>query len=296
MFTGVEGVGKLEAAMVVAQALNCPTLPADACGDCPTCRRIRKGEHADVRLLSPEGAGGQLKVEPVRDLVREVNFRPFEGKKRVGIINGAEKMNPTAANTLLKTLEEPAPWLVLILVTSNETAVLGTLASRCQRVRFAPLAFDEVARLLEQDHGIEREDAILLAALSGGSVRQALQLDAESIQTMRERVLDLAGKAGTKMQIAESVALADSLAKDTDLNLFVGLLCGVFRDLAAVAAGGTAMHRDIQDRLVELAQQAPARTWNRAYEASEGALKDLTQRYANKRITLGALLQRLGPA
>ena len=105
LFSGRPGVGKLQAAVALAQALNCGSASSDGCGRCSTCVRIARDEHPDVRVLKPEGRGGQIKAEGVREALAQIPFRPFEGRRRVIILADAERMNPTTANTLLKTLE-----------------------------------------------------------------------------------------------------------------------------------------------------------------------------------------------
>ena len=129
LLSGPEGAGKLQAAMNLAKALNCLSPEkgegeADACDQCPACTRIEQGGHSDVQIIGPEGPGGQVKADAVRQVVTESPFRPFEGRNRVYIFKEADRMNRTAANTLLKTLEEPPAWTVLVLLTSHEAAML----------------------------------------------------------------------------------------------------------------------------------------------------------------------------
>ncbi len=192
LFGGHSGVGKIATALTLAKAQNCLTLTGDACGECSACVRIGRGEHPDVRIVRPEGAGRQLKAENVRQIVSESPFRPFEGRRRVSIFVDAERMTPTAANTLLKTLEEPPTWVVLILITSNLAALLPTILSRCQIYRFAPLAIDDLIEQLVTQHEMDRERATLVAALSGGSLPQALELEEEALVDVRNEALRIA--------------------------------------------------------------------------------------------------------
>src|SRR3972149_1625514 len=111
-----------------------------------------------------------------RDAIAEIPFRPFEGRRRVIIVADAERMNPTPANTLLKTLEEPPPWATLILVTANEAALLPTILSRCQIFRFSPLAPEELEALLVARHALTPDRAALLPAGAGGGRARALEL------------------------------------------------------------------------------------------------------------------------
>jgi DNA polymerase-3 subunit delta' len=298
IFSGRAGVGKLEAAMTLAQALNCMERTDDACGRCPSCARIAKGEHSDVRLLSPEGRGGQLRAEGVREAAAEVPFRPFEGRRRVVILADAERMNPTTANTLLKTLEEPPPWATLILVTANEAALLPTILSRCQTFRFSPLAPEELETLLVTRHAFAPDRAALLAAIAGGGIARALELAEEPLDELRRQALSIASYAVERAKAEELVPLADGLSKDARLMLLLEVLLSILRDLSAKRAGAPILHRDIENEIQSIAERAPLEVWVEAFALAEEVLVDLRDRYLNKRISLSKLLlslQELAP-
>jgi DNA polymerase-3 subunit delta' len=144
LFAGPAGVGKHLTALAVAQALNCinPTKGSglraqgtiDACGVCPACTRIARGVHPDVLFVSP-GESGAIKIDQVRDVVDRAQYRPFEGRRRVVIIDEADALVTAAQNALLKTLEEPTPSSVFILVTARPDMLLPTVLSRCPQLR-----------------------------------------------------------------------------------------------------------------------------------------------------------------
>jgi DNA polymerase-3 subunit delta' len=293
LFAGRAGVGKLQAAIAVAQALNCRESDEDACGVCASCTRIERGEHGDVVVLRPEGKGGQLRAEAVRSAIADVPFRPFEGRHRVIILVDAERMNPTTANTILKTLEEPPPWATLILVTSNEATLLPTILSRCQAFRFSPLAPEELATLLVERHGISKERAPLLAAVSRGGLARALELDSEPLDELRAEALKVARVAAEGERDRELVPWADALSKETRLVLLLDLLLSIFRDAAARLAGAPVLHADLEREIGALAARAPLPVWTSSYALAEEALVDLRDRYLNKRITLSRLLADL---
>jgi DNA polymerase-3 subunit delta' len=290
LFTGPPGVGKLQAALTLAQALNCLERQGDACGECPACVRIGRGEHPDVGIVRPEGAGRQLKVDSVRQIVSETPFRPFEGRRRVSVLVDADRMNATAANTLLKTLEEPPPWAVLILVTSNAAALLPTIWSRCQVYRFAPLAIDDLAKLLVERHAIEPERATLLASLSGGSLQKALALEEESLADVRAEAVRIASIVVDGARAQDLVPWADRLSRDDRLLLLLQLLTGIVRDVASKLGGGAIVHRDLEAEIDRLAAGAPLSAWLDAYRLAEQSVENLRDRYLNKRITLNSLL------
>ena len=153
IFAGPQGTGKRFAALAVAQALNCIALKnGDACGACLQCTRIARSVHPDVTIVEP-GDSGSIKIEQVRDVIDGASYRPFEGRRRVVVIDEAEALVPAAQNALLKTLEEPPSSSVFILVTSRPDMLLPTVRSRCIRLTFAEgagLDVDEAARQVAQ--------------------------------------------------------------------------------------------------------------------------------------------------
>jgi DNA polymerase-3 subunit delta' len=188
IFAGPAGVGKRLVAVSIAQAVNClnprlarpqapDTIEYDACGTCAACTRIARGIFPDVLLLEP-GDSGSIKIDAVRDLVDKVGYRPFEGRRRVVIIDEADALVPQAQNALLKTLEEPPSASMFILVSARPDALLPTVLSRCPRLRFRLLGPDEVAAALMRQ-GKSEAQARAIAATADGSIGRALEASAD---------------------------------------------------------------------------------------------------------------------
>jgi len=140
IFSGPAGAGTRETAVATAQALNCLSPSGagesrDACGTCAACVRIARGAHPDVIVVEP-GDSGSIKIEQVRDAIESAGYRPFEGRRRVVIVNEADAMAASPQNALLKVLEEPPPSSVFILITARPDMLLPTVRSRCQHLRF----------------------------------------------------------------------------------------------------------------------------------------------------------------
>src|SRR3712207_2151265 len=176
IFAGPDGVGKRRAAVALAQLFNCTAAAAnahDSCGTCAACARILRGVHADVLLIQP-GETGAIKVEQVREAIQRSAYRPFEGRRRVVIVDDAAAPLGEAQNALLKTLEEPPPASTFVLGTSRADVLLPTVRSRCQCLRFGRLAPGEVASVLMRDHGYTEQEAHAAASLSDGSIGLAL--------------------------------------------------------------------------------------------------------------------------
>lgn len=190
LFLGNEGLGKKFVAIQFAKTLNCLEREGgewDSCDRCPSCKKIDHAHHPDVLLIEPEGQN--IKVEQVRQLQRDLAYKPYEGRRRVCILTSADRMAPNMSNTLLKTLEEPPLHTVIILLANHPRLLLPTIVSRCQPIRFNPLPISLVSQWLLDQKGLTRPEAILLASLSEGSPGKALEIKEEIREIPRERLL-----------------------------------------------------------------------------------------------------------
>lgn len=187
-FLGPSGVGRKLTALAFAQALNCLAEGGRPCGACLACRKIATGNHPDVRVIVPDGL--TLKIEQARELAREVSYRPLEGRFKVYVLDDAERMTLPTANALLKTLEEPPPQVVLILICRNPRMLPLTVLSRCQIVRFRPLAEGEFVAALGQ-RGVATAEARLLARICQGRLGLAMEGEGGQVIEQRNQALDL---------------------------------------------------------------------------------------------------------
>lgn len=200
LFAGPEGVGKKFCAKELAKYVNCKEERDDACGKCPSCEKIERGIHPDVEIIAteddagrkevlreyramqgnvkPDGkspAGENIKIEQIREFQKNSFYRPFQGRYRVLIVDGAEMMTEEAANCMLKILEEPPEYLIIILVTSKPHSMLPTILSRCSRINFKSLNEKAITGILRKRIS-ENENMIgALVSVSGGSVGKALE-------------------------------------------------------------------------------------------------------------------------
>lgn len=232
LFVGSEGIGKRQVALTFAAALNCTAEAADPCQHCANCTALARGEHPDVALLAPEKQ--TIKIDAVRDLRRRLHYGALLGRRKVIIIDDAHTLGEAAANALLKTLEEPSPDTVFILVTHSADRLLDTIHSRCQTLYFSTLDRRQVADFLVAGGEVDREAASLIAAMSEGSLSRASELaDGELMQTRRE-VLE-------RLQLLPTCSVDDLFTtaaawsnEPTLLNRILDLLRLYFRDLVLI--------------------------------------------------------------
>lgn len=192
LFLGQEGVGRKATALELAKSLNCTETPGDACGKCSSCRKIDSGLHPDVQLVNFAWQANlenkevekqrSIKIDTIRAVQKDVSLKPSEGKWKVYIIEPAEKITLDAANCLLKTLEEPPKWTVLILLARNRENLPATVVSRTQIIRFAPLKEETVTRFIVEKHGLPAAQARRAASRSGGSFSAAAALLEEGLE------------------------------------------------------------------------------------------------------------------
>lgn len=197
LFTGPEGVGKATCAIALASALNCLEAFGEGCDTCDSCHKIQHGLHPDLMHIQPDGI--LIKIDQVRVLERHMGFSPHEGRYRLVLIDEAEKLNLNAANALLKSVEEPRPRTLFVLVSSAGHRVAPTLVSRCQRVRFLPLSAGDVADVVEQHSpDASGEDRRAAAALSEGSAKRALRLLEGDQMAFIQRTIRALWQAGSR--------------------------------------------------------------------------------------------------
>ena len=263
LFTGPPGVGKRLFAVELGRALLCeqPPAPLTACDRCPACLQIDAGTHPDFVTAGRPPEVHELPIEVMREVCGHFGLRPARGRGKVVIVDDADDLNEESSNCFLKTLEEPPPRSVLILIGSGRERQLPTIVSRCQVVTFAPLP-PAVVREVLAANGVEPKQLDRLVRLGAGSPGLALALADEALWAFRDRLLK-----GLSARPVDPVALSkawmehveeagkDSAAQRKRAGLVVRLLIDFFDDLLAVASGGEARRTGPEDtaRVRELA-------------------------------------------
>ncbi len=191
IFTGPKGTGRFTTAIELAKAINCAAKSGDACDECPTCKKINSRNHIDLIIVSGSpSASGEVKIDMVRSLQYLINLKPYEMRKKVCIIDGADNMNQTSSNALLKTLEEPPSDSILILIVENPANVLPTIQSRCQQVRFGNLPVLVLEEILKREHSLGGAEARSVAQLASGRIGEALKIIRQGALQGKNRIID----------------------------------------------------------------------------------------------------------
>jgi DNA polymerase-3 subunit delta' len=318
LIVGPRGVGKTTLALDLAAGLLClaDDPAARPCRTCPACRKVAAGNHADLHLLEPEGAGEQIRIGQVQQLISELALTAMEGRFRVAVISAAHRLNPDAQNALLKTLEEPGAATCLVLCADDAAALLPTVVSRAARLRLAPLPVEALARLLSEQGWAEPAQARALAIAAGGRPGLAIALSTRpeallararisrtllALVTADRRtrlsagadlVVDAAAiDAALRSVVAPGSARLEPVERRRAVQVIIDIWRDLGRDLAVAAHGTGGGVRDLEQleelrRLAGDLDQAALHTFldrlDRLMVAIEG--------YANPELTLDALL------
>lgn len=314
LFVGENGVGKKPFALELAKAFVCRNpIEGEACDECSACLRAEKfniptnaekndefkkvffSEHSDIGIVT--AYKNNIFIDAIRSLEVESNFRPYEGKGRFFIIDEAEKMNDAATNALLKTLEEPSPTSHIFLLTSRPNALLQTIRSRCQTVRFAPIEAKEIENHLLATKKFAPDDAALLAKISNGSIGKALNLDLGKFREKRETILKVLESLIVSHNRAVLLKTAEEMndAKNKDsYDDYLKILQTLIHDiwLLNLQENTEIINADLKSQLVRLAQQSKRNLLTEWLKEIETLQENFTVNL-NKKIATDALFMQM---
>ncbi|MBI3376825.1 MAG: DNA polymerase III subunit delta' [Nitrospirae bacterium] len=251
LFAGESGIGKKLTAINLAKTLNClkPKTPIDCCDECPSCKKIDSQTHPDFLMAAPEK--GEIRVDEIRMIEEVISLAPYEGKRKVVIVDDAETMNPSAANAFLKTLEEPPPQSIIILISASPDRLPETIRSRCSRINFSPLAPEqckEVIRAIDnQDTEITDSQLSTLSRLSMGRPGLAVSSD---LMEERDWFFNLFGEmSGGRNK--------ETWADKEEMELWFNKAFILLRDIAVLkitGKSGMLINTDLKDRFTEMSK------------------------------------------
>lgn len=294
LFTGPAGVGKETTAQAFARALLCrQPADGDACGVCRACRQVASYNHPDFYTIKP--AGSSIRIEQVRDMLRQVPYRAYQGGRKIFIIHQAELMTAEAANCLLKTLEEPPEGTVIILISDQPQFILPTILSRCQQCSFKSIPLPELSKVLVTLHGLAPAEAGLTAAIAGGSMGKALAYADGTFRAEQDFAMglahDLPGSA-----FYEALAMAEQLAGQKEkIGVVLEILQCWYRDLLVFKLTGETGLLYHLDRINDVKNEEARFETGRLMEILEGI--EMTRKNieanANARLALETLFLQL---
>jgi len=319
LFTGIEGVGKKDAATAFAMACNCTgekpgrpelidnatvknDLPAavNPCGYCRSCRKIESGNHPDIIRIKPSGAF--IKIDQIRGFCDTLAMKPYEARVRVVIISDAHAMNPSASNALLKMLEEPPDSSILILTAYQISDLLPTIVSRCQHIRFNPVSVKSIETRLIENQGLAPDKASIIAAMANGSISRAFAMNNSSWINRRNWLINAVGpyqsdQTGALFSMSSGMlmAFAEMLKKNKDF-LFDSLeiMKSWLRDLVIYNFHPEKIiNKDLIEKIQSASQKIDIKSLLVKIDAIQAAQKDI-QSNANLRLTLETMMMRIG--
>lgn len=312
VFHGIEGTGKGMAALLFAMACNCVNAEK-YCSDsddglvktgecnCRSCNKIRSGNHPDIHRVEPSGTA--IKIGQIRDLCGILSMKPYEAKMRAAIISPASAMTTEAANAFLKMLEEPPDRSILLLTAERKSDLLPTILSRCQPVRFNPVPRDVLEAILQEKYELPIEDAVILAALAGGSMTKiraagdsaALGMWLRSRGWVIRMCTQLMTHGKESISTGTVLAFAERLAKDRqNLMSHIETIKSWLRDLIVSKYGdGNVINRDMSASVQSISRKFTAEALLSKIEAVQTAERSLRQTNVNPRLTLDVMAIRL---
>jgi DNA polymerase III subunit delta' len=287
LFTGPANTGKTHLALELAAALNCMGA-APPCGSCRACSQTALGTHPDVMLIEPDG--DKLKIDQMRAAQRELALSPYEGRWRVCIITEFQAATLEAANALLKTLEEPASRVVIILTATDASLLLPTIISRCQLLPLRAVPIHKVKQVLVERWHKTEDEAQVLARLSAGRIGWAIRAaqDRSVLAQRKHRLEELVSIC--EVGRAARIQAAERLSKRDDLPEALRLWQTWWRDVMLAGSGceDLVVNLDYLETVRQYASRYDVPRAEAAVRSTESALLELEQN-ANPRLALEVL-------
>ena len=272
IFSGEKGTGKLTLANAFAMALQCTGEGEKPCGTCHSCHQAASGNHPDIIHITHEKPNS-IGVDDVRDqLVGDVQIRPYNGKYKIYIMPDAEKMTVQAQNAILKTIEEPPEYAVIILLTDNEQGFLDTIRSRCVLIQLKPVPDEQVKKYLMEHVEIPDYQADIAVAFAQGNIGKAVKLaTSEYFNEIKNAALHIL-KNAPRMDISEISAAVKGVSEyKVDIQDYLDIFAVWYRDVLYFKATRDADGIIFRDQLVSIQEQ----TSNCSYEGVEEILEAL---------------------
>jgi DNA polymerase-3 subunit delta' len=293
IFTGPEGIGKKTISDFFAKMLLCSGQDKP-CNGCRSCRQFESGNQPDlIRVKSEKGA---IRVDAIRDLRKDIGIKPYQGSRKIYIIEDGETMNQHAQNAFLKTLEEPPEHAVIMILANNLPGLFPTIISRCQQIRVPSLSTNEVAQIIESKTQMPRDEALVYGKLSQGIPGIGLKLaKSDQYRKLREESLSILNKLANST-LVEAMGYIDFFLDNRDnIAEILDIMELWMRDVLVVKQGGC---RDViisMDKISQLESLAK----NFTIPAIQGIIgnmedsKKMLKSHANFQLTIENMLMKI---
>jgi DNA polymerase III subunit delta' len=291
-FEGEAGCGKKEIADAFAITLQCEKGAKDACMECPSCKQAITRNHPDIIYLHHEKPN-TISVGEIREQInQDVYVKPYNGNRKIYIIEDAQKMNIQAQNALLKTIEEPPSYVVIILLTTNEEAFLPTIRSRCVSLKIKPVKTAQIEEYLEKILSVPKDQAKICAAFAQGNIGKAARLSAsEDFAQMRASVVQLL-KRLREIDLYELVSAVKQITEyKLEIMDYFDIMMVWYRDVLLYKATSDVNQLIFQDEIYEIKKQVSTSS----YEGLELIMKgiDKAKRRIEANVNLDLTLEML---
>lgn len=224
LFSGIDGIGKSLFAKEFANMILCTSNEVKPCGICKSCLEFQGESHPDFLVIEPED-GKTIKIEQIRYLQEKIAEKPVTSEKKVYIINNSDAMTREASNALLKTLEEPPTYAILILITDNENKLLVTIKSRCTKINFQPLAEKEIKEYINKIASDEKTMSDSMVKQCQGSIGRLIKIQEEQEKYfMVEQLTEILEKKDITQIWREAEVLYDAKENIYDLLDYINVI------------------------------------------------------------------------
>jgi len=321
LFTGIEGIGKHDAAITFAMACNCTGLDSGQlsenainhlkdhyqdkkqkissipCGCCRSCKKIQSDSHPDILTIHPTGSF--IKIDQIRDLYQTLTMKPYEARYRIVIVADAHRMNAAASNAFLKILEEPPDQTILILIADKKSDVLQTVASRCQHIRFRPISRKTLAKIIAEKEGRRPSDAWVIAEMANGSVSRALAMSQSDWIGHRNWLIKSIGLDPQASAAPKSAGLLLSISAQLSENRdrienYLEIITSWLRDLIIVKyQPNRLIHIDCEDKIKTLSKKFTLKSLLYKIDAVQSAQLAIRRSNSNAKLVLDLLMFQL---
>lgn len=296
IFSGPEGIGKKTIAKAFAHMLLCNNPKEDGgCRECISCRLLAENTNPDFYITESEGQS--IAVNDIRDMQRDVIIKPLYSNRKVYLIIDGEKMTVQAQNCLLKTLEEPPPYSIIILTTSNYDALLDTVCSRCTKYSFVKNTVEEVCKVLESKLGRMGNNLEFIVQYSNGIIGTALEIAmSEEFMPLREKTIEMIFELETTSNSKKFLDICEFFIKNKDnIDKVLNIMLLVYRDLIVLLADGKEnmlINSDKKNKMINATNKYTLKKLIRNMEIIEFIRRSIKQN-ANYQLAIETMIIRL---